>query len=334
MNKVFVIAEAGVNHDGDLNKAIELIDVASDAGADAVKFQTFKAEQLVSEGCPKARYQQETTDSGESQFEMLKRLELRLSDHDCLIAHCKERRIEFMSSPFDEDSVRALAAKGLKRFKIPSGEITNLMYLQAVAAVADEIILSSGMAVMEEIEDAVRVIQEIGFPRSSLTILHCTSDYPALHEDLNLRAMLSIRDKFDTRVGYSDHSVGIQIPLAAVAMGAEVIEKHFTLDKGLAGPDHRASLDPDELKMMVASIRSLEIALGDGIKKPCSVEVENAAVVRRSLVASRNIKKGEVFSIENLSAKRPGIGVSPMRLGEFIGKEAGRDFLKDELIDL
>ena len=334
MNKVFVIAEAGVNHDGDLDKAIKLIDVASDAGADAVKFQTFKAEQVVSERCPKARYQLETMDDQESQFEMLKRLELSQTDHDCLIAHCKDRHIEFMSSAFDEDSVRVLASKGLKRFKIPSGEITNLMYLRTVAAVADEIILSSGMAFMEEIEDAVRVIQEIGFPKSSLTILHCTSDYPALYEDLNLTAMLSIRDKFDVRVGYSDHSIGIQIPLAAVAMGATIIEKHFTLDKGLSGPDHRASLEPVELRMMIASIRSLEIALGDGIKKPCGREVENSTVVRRSLVASRNIKKGEVFSFENLCAKRPGVGVSPMRLGEFLGKEAGRDFSKDELIDL
>ena len=334
MHRVFVIAEAGINHNGSIELAKKLIDVAVKAGADAVKFQTFRAESIISKFAPKANYQKETTDLKESQLDMVKKLELSYDDFEELYNYCKEKGIIFMSTPFDIESARFLKDLGLEILKIPSGEITNYLLLREIGSYGMEVILSTGMADLGEIEDALDVLIEAGTPREKITILHCNTEYPTPYKDVNLKAMLTIKEAFKVKVGYSDHTLGIEIPIAAIALGAEVIEKHFTLDKKLPGPDHQASLEPEELKKMIEAIRNVEKALGTGIKKPSDSERKNLPIVRKSIVAKRNIKKGEMFSEENLTVKRPGTGISPMRWNEVIGKRASRDFEKDEVIDL
>lgn len=331
---VLIIAEAGVNHNGDLALAKQLVDAAAEAGADLVKFQTFNAERLATQAAPKADYQNRTTDQSESQFSMLRQLELTVEMHGALIAHCQNRKIRFLSTGFDIQSLDYLASLGLDRFKIPSGEITNLPYLRHVGAFGKSVILSTGMATLGEIEAALDVLENAGAPRSRITVLHCNTEYPTPMQDVNLRAMCSIRDAFGVEVGYSDHTPGIEVPIAAVALGATVIEKHLTLDRNLPGPDHKASLEPDEFAAMVSAIRNIEQAMGDGIKRPSPSESKNKPIVRKSLVAARAIRAGEVFTRDNVTAKRPGTGVSPMRLDEVIGRAAVRDFLAEELITL
>ena len=332
MDKVFIIAEAGVNHNGSIVLAKKLVDVASEAGADAVKFQTFKAEKVVSKNAPKAAYQKKTTDPTESQFEMIKKLELDVNAHKELMTYCKQKHIMFLSTPFDHASIELLNNLGLEIFKIPSGEITNLPYLRHIGSLKKRVIMSTGMADIGEIEDALDVLITAGTPRENITILHANTMYPTPMEDVNLRAMQTIACTFGCDVGYSDHTPGIEVPVAAVAMGAKVIEKHFTLDKTMEGPDHKASLEPDELKAMVQAIRNIEKALGTGIKKPSPSERPNIEVARKSIVAARPIKKGELFTEENLTIKRPGNGISPMRWDEIIGTEAQKDYKVDELI--
>ncbi|WFE67927.1 N-acetylneuraminate synthase [Thiomicrospira sp. R3] len=330
--KVFIIAEAGVNHNGSLALAKQLVDVAAECGADAVKFQTFKAESLVTKTAKQAEYQTANTGKQESQFDMLKRLELSETDHHELVAHCCKNQIEFMSTPFDLKSIHFLNALGVERFKIPSGEITNYPYLKVVGSFNKEIVLSTGMATLADIEAALNLLVESGTDKNKITILHATTDYPTHMQDVNLTAMQTIAQAFKVKVGYSDHTLGIEVPTAAVALGATIIEKHFTLDKNLPGPDHKASLEPDELKAMVKAIRNIEIALGDGIKRPSTSEQKNMQVARKSLVALTDIKKGETFSEQNLTVKRPGLGISPMRWNEIIGQVAQKDYQADELI--
>ena len=332
MNKTFIIAEAGVNHNGSLEMAFQLIDVDVAAGADAVKFQTFKAEKIIAVNAPKAGYQTITTSSDETQLEMVNRLELDETAHDQLYHYCRQRNIQFLSSPFDLESIDLLHRLGLEIFKIPSGEITNLPYLKKLGALNKRLILSSGMADLSEIEEALAVLTQVGTPLENITILHCNTEYPTPFKDVNLRAMLTIGCAFGVAVGYSDHTNGIEVAIAAVALGADVLEKHFTLDRNLPGPDHRASLEPDELKAMVQAIRNIEKALGDGIKRPSPSEVKNKSVVRKSLVASRPIKTGELFSADNITAKRRGTGISPMRWDEVIGRPAKADYERDDLI--
>lgn len=334
MSQVFIIAEAGVNHNGSIELAFKLIDAAKEAGADAVKFQSFKAASLVSKKAEKAEYQKRTTDSHESQHEMIKRLELSFEDHIQLVDYCKSKNIIFLSSPFDFDSIDILNNLGLDTFKIPSGEIINLPYLRKIGKLNKNVILSTGMADLGEIEDAVDILMDNGTKKENITVLHCNTEYPTPFEDVNLKAMLTIKNAFDIKVGYSDHTNGIEVPIAAVALGAEIIEKHFTIDKNMEGPDHKASLEPTELKAMVESIRNIEKALGDGIKKPSPSELKNKPIVRKSIVAIKNIKKGEKFSEMNLGVKRPGNGISPMRWSEVIGKTAKQDFDIDDLIEL
>jgi len=332
MNKVFIIAEAGVNHNGDINFAKKLIDVAKEAGADAIKFQTFKAENLVSKNAKKADYQVTNTGNNESQYEMIKKLELSFDDFIELKKYCNEKGIMFLSTPFDDESIEFLNNLGIEIFKIPSGEITNLPYLRKIGKLEKKVILSTGMADLGEIEDALNVLINSGTKKENITVLHANTEYPTPFEDVNLNAMQTITCAFDVDIGYSDHTMGIEVPIAAVAMGAKVIEKHFTLDRNLEGPDHRASLEPDELKSMVSAIRNIEKALGNGIKKPSKSEKKNIEIARKSIVAKRDIKKGEKFSEENLTVKRPGNGISPMRWDEIIGKVANRDYKEDELI--
>ena len=333
-NRTLIIAEAGVNHNGELGMAKQLIDVAAEAGADLVKFQTFNADRLVTQSARKADYQIVITDADETQYEMLHRLELSIDMHKELITHCDKRNIVFFSTGFDIESIDLLVSLGLNRFKIPSGEITNLPYLRHIGRFDKPVILSSGMATMDEIEMAVDVLEQAGTSRKNITVLHCTSEYPTPINEVNLTAMLSIQKAFNIEVGYSDHTSGIEVAIAAVALGATVIEKHFTLDRNLSGPDHKASLEPEELKSMVTAIRNIEVALGDGVKRPTPDEVKNKSVVRKSLMASLSIKKGEIFSSLNITTKRPGIGISPMRWDEVIGRAAPRDFAADELIEL
>ncbi len=328
----FIIAEAGVNHNGSIEIAKKLIDVASQAGADAVKFQTFKAKNLVSKNAQKANYQKETTDEDESQYEMIKKLELDVDTHKELMRYCDEKRIIFLSTPFDLESIELLYELGLEIFKIPSGEITNLPYLRAIGKLKKRVILSTGMADLGEIEDALDLLVDSGTKRENIIVLHANTMYPTPMEDVNLRAMQTIASAFGVEVGYSDHTLGIEVPIAAVAMGARVIEKHFTLDRDMEGPDHTASLEPDELKAMVNGIRNIEKALGNGIKKPTPSEKPNIEVARKSIVAARDIKKGEIFSEENLATKRPAKGINPMRWDEIIGTVAQRDYKADELI--
>jgi N,N'-diacetyllegionaminate synthase len=333
MSKVIIIAEAGVNHNGDIDLAKKLIDAAADAKADYVKFQTFKAEKITSKKAAKADYQKQTTNVEESQLQMLKKLELKDDDHVTLINHCKKRSIQFLSTPFDIDSISLLQNLGIKLGKIPSGEITDLPYLEKMAKSFDELIMSTGMADLHEIENAIEVIQSSGFPKEKLTVLHCNTEYPTPYTDVNLKAMQTIASSLHVKVGYSDHTTGIEVPVAAVALGASVIEKHFTMDKNMEGPDHRASLNPGELKNMVAAIRNIEKAIsGSGIKQPSSSEKKNIAIARKSIVAAGNIKKGDLLSDLNLAVKRPGTGISPMMWYKVCGTKAIKDFREDELI--
>ena len=332
--KTIIISEAGINHNGDINLAKKLIDVAVNAGADFVKFQTFNADRLATHAAKKAEYQAQTTDRNETQHEMLRRLELTPAMHHELIAHCKMRKIGFFSTGFDIESVDFLASLGQNLFKIPSGEITNLPYLRHIGRLGKPIILSTGMSNMLEIESAIKALEQAGTPRSKITVLHCTTEYPTPMRDVNLRAMKSIQTELGVAIGYSDHTLGIEVAVAAVAMGATVIEKHFTLDRTLPGPDHKASLEPAELKTMVSSIRNIELALGDGVKQLAPSEAKNILIARKSIVASKDIRIGERFSAENLATKRPGTGISPMRWDEVIGLTANRNYASDELIQL
>ncbi len=328
----FVIAEAGVNHNGSLELAKKLIDVASEAGADAVKFQTFKADRLVSKTAQKAEYQKQTTDASESQYDMIKKLELDEVAHHELIAYCKSKNILFLSTPFDHESIDLLARLGMEIFKIPSGEITNLPYLRRIGSLGKRVILSTGMADLGEIEDALDVLISSGTAKENITVLHATTEYPCPMDEVNLRAMQTIALAFGIKAGYSDHTNGIEVPIAAVAMGAAVIEKHFTLDRTMEGPDHKASLEPDELIAMVKAIRNIEKALGTGIKKPSPSEAKNMAIARKSIMAARPIQKGEILSSGNMTIKRPGNGISPMRWDEIVGTTASKDYQEDELI--
>ena len=332
--KTLIIAEAGVNHNGDLNLAKKLVDIAAHAGADLVKFQTFNADRLVTHAATKADYQIQTSSGKESQHEMLRKLELTESMHHELIAHCASQNIGFFSTGFDVESINLLVRLGQELFKIPSGEITNLPYLQHIGKLKKTVILSTGMSNMDEIEAAINVLEESGTNRSKITVLHCTTAYPVPMSDVNLRAMQSIQNEFNVAVGYSDHTLGIEIPIAAVALGATIIEKHFTTDRSLPGPDHKASLESAELKAMIDGIRSIETALGDGIKRLMPSEAGNLEVIRRSIVARTKIMKGETFSTDNLTTKRPGHGISPMLWAEVVGKVATHDYLMDELIQI
>ena len=332
--KTLVIAEAGVNHNGDIEIAKKLIDIAADAGADLVKFQTFSADRLVTQNASKAEYQVLTTDKIESQHAMLRRLELTEVMHHELINHCANREIGFFSTGFDIESVNFLAGLGQELFKIPSGEITNLPFLQYIGGLRKRVLLSTGMSNMHEVAASLSALELAGTPKDKITVLHCTSSYPAEMSDVNLRAMLSIQREFGVDVGYSDHTLGTEVAIAAVALGAKVIEKHFTLDRNMSGPDHKASLEPDELIKMVAGIRSIEKALGDGNKVITQNELQNRSVARKSIVASRDIQVGEVFTVDNLTTKRPGTGISPMEWDQVIGAKAKQSYIKDDLIQL
>ena len=332
LNKVFIIAEAGVNHNGSVDLAKQLIDVAVDSGADAVKFQTFKAENLVSKNAQKAEYQKQTTDASESQFDMIKKLELDMETHKVLITYCLEKNIIFLSTPFDHESIDLLNELQLQIFKIPSGEITNLPYLRHIGSLGKRVVLSTGMSTLQEVDDALNVLTGAGTKKENITVLHANTMYPTPFEDVNLNAMLTIQQECGVTVGYSDHTLGIEVDIAAVAMGASIIEKHFTLDKTMDGPDHKASLDPGELRAMVLAIRNTEKALGSSEKKPSPSEIVNKDIARKSIVASRSIRKGEVLSVENIITKRPGTGINPMKWDEIIGTEVAKDFKKDELI--
>jgi N,N'-diacetyllegionaminate synthase len=332
--RTLIIAEAGVNHNGDIRLAKQLIDAAAEAGADLVKFQTFSANRQVTRTAKKADYQSQATNSKESQYEMLRRLELTEEMHKELIEHCATRSIGFFSTAFDIESVDLLLSLGQDRFKIPSGEITNLPYLRHIGQLGKNIILSTGMATLGEIEAAIDVLEIAGTPRAQITVLHCTTEYPTPMNEVNLRAMQSIQTAFSVAVGYSDHTRGIEVAIAAVAMGASVIEKHFTLNCKLPGPDHKASLEPKELKGMVIAIRNIEVALGDGIKRLTPSEAKNKLVARKSIVTSHPIKAGEIFSAQNITTKRPSTGISPMLWDEVIGRAAPRDFVADELVEL
>jgi N,N'-diacetyllegionaminate synthase len=334
MKRTIIIAEAGVNHNGDIEIAKKLIDVASEAGADYVKFQTFKAEKIATKNASKAEYQKKNTGNDDNQLKMLKQLELSEDDHKQLIRYCVEKSIRFLSTPFDLDSIDLLKNLGIRVGKIPSGELTNLPYLLKMAGTFDELILSTGMADVSEIAASINAIVDSGFPKNKLTILHCTTEYPTPFSEVNLLAMQSMAKQFDVAAGYSDHTRGIEVPIAAVALGAVVIEKHFTLDRNMEGPDHKASLEPEELKAMVSAIRNIEKALGDGMKKPTESEIKNKIIARKSIVASKFIRKGENFTEENLTVKRPGNGLSPMQWFEIIGRVSSRDFDEDELIAL
>ena len=354
----YIIAEAGVNHNGDMNLAKRLIDVAAEAGASAVKFQTFRAEQVVSRHAPKAEYQTRTTGQAESQFEMIRKLELTETDHEVLIAHAQARGTVFLSTPFDVPSLHLLTKRfGLQTIKIPSGEITNAPFLLAIARVSQRVILSTGMSTLAEVEAALGVLafgftsptsaapQRGGFEqafvsetgqqalRDRVTLLHCTTEYPAPFDEVNLRAMDTLAAAFRLPVGYSDHTSGIHISLAAVARGARVIEKHFTLDRTLPGPDHKASLEPGELRELVRQIREIEQALGDGIKRPTASEWKTRDAARRSLVAAKTIQAGEMFTEENLSCKRPGAGIRPSSYWQVLGQTAIRSYAVDEALD-
>ncbi len=332
MNKVFIIAEAGVNHNGSIELAKKLIDMACEAGVDAVKFQTFKAENLVSKNAQKAEYQKQTTDSEESQFDMIKKLELDVQMHKELITYCNNKNIIFLSTPFDHDSIELLNDLGLEIFKIPSGEITNLPYLRHIGKLNRTVILSTGMAGIGEIEDALDVLIEAGTKKENITVLHANTMYPTPMEDVNLKAMVTIGNTFDIAYGYSDHTLGIEVDIAAVAMGASCIEKHFTLDKTMDGPDHKASLEPDELRDMVKAIKNIELALGNGIKKASKSEIPNMQIARKSIVAKMSIKKGEILTKDKITIKRPGNGINPMRWDEIVGTIAKKDYKEDEII--
>ncbi len=329
---VYIIAEAGVNHNGSLELAKKLVDIAAEAGADAVKFQTFVPENLVSKYAEKAEYQKETTDKAETQLEMLRKVMLKKEWHSILIDYAKKKGIQFISTPFDLESVDYLAKLDLPLYKIPSGEITNLPYLEKVGKLGKPVILSTGMSILEEVREAVCILKKNGCPKVS--VLHCNTQYPTPYEDVNLRVMDGLRRELNVEVGYSDHTLGIEVPIAAVAMGAKIIEKHFTLDKTMDGPDHKASLEKDELVAMVRGIRNIEKAIGETDKRVTESEASNKDVARKSIVAKTDIKQGEVFSDSNITVKRPGTGISPMRWYEIIGKTALHDFKEDELIEI
>lgn len=332
-SKTIIIAEAGVNHNGSIGIAKKLIDIASNAQVDYIKFQTFKADKVVTKLAEKADYQKKSSDKTENQLELLKKLELSESDHKELLKYCNQKSIKFLSTPFDTDSIELLVRLGVKVGKIPSGEVTNLPFLRKMGSSFEEIIMSTGMANIKEIKQALKALTDMGILKENIVILHCNTEYPTPYEDVNLKAMLDIKKKTGINVGYSDHTLGIEVPIAAVALGAKVIEKHFTLDKSLEGPDHLSSVSPDELVQMVISIRNIEKAIqGDGIKTASKSELKNKILVRRSIVASRKICKGEVFSDFNLTTKRPGKGISPMKWDTIIGKIAKKDYEKDEMI--
>ena len=329
---VFIIAEAGVNHNGSIELAFKLVDAAVNAGADAIKFQTFKSESLVSKNTQKAEYQKKTTDSSESQLEMLQKLELKLDAYKKLNDYCKEKNIMFLSTPFDHSSIDLLNGLDLKIFKIPSGEITNLPYLRHIGSLAKKIILSTGMSTLKEVGEAISILVSSGTKKENISVLHANTMYPTPMEDVNLNAMQTIKNEFDIAVGYSDHTLGIEVDIAAVAMGATIIEKHFTLDKMMIGPDHKASLEPRELEAMVAAIRNIEKALGSNIKTVTPSEQVNKNIVRKSITAKCIINKGEKLTEDNLVVKRPGTGISPMKWDKVIGTLAMTDYQSDELI--
>jgi N,N'-diacetyllegionaminate synthase len=332
--RTFIIAEAGVNHNGDIHTAKRLIDAAAGSGADAVKFQTFDAKSLVCHYASKAEYQTSHSGQAESQLEMLQKLQLDSGAHKELLEYCGDKGIVFLSTAFDLGSIDFLQKLDLEIFKIPSGEITNLPYLRKIGGIGKRIILSSGMAYLGEIEAALNALTEAGTRKEDITVLHCNTEYPTPVEDVNLNAMLTIRDALGVSVGYSDHTIGIEVAVAAVAMGAKVIEKHFTLDKNMPGPDHRASLEPDELTAMIKAIRKVSLALGSSIKKPSPSELKNKAAVRKSIVASKNITKGEILTEETITSKRPGTGISPMEWDRVVGNAALKDFEADALIEI
>ena len=327
-----IIAEAGVNHNGDIELAKTLIDIAASSGADIVKFQSFDAKNLVTASAAKADYQLANTSTDESQLEMLMRLQLSEKQHQILKNHAESQSIEYLSSAFDIQSLRTLMKLGQKRIKVPSGEITNIPYLRFIAKLNTEIMLSTGMCTLAEIGAAIKILETQGLTRRNIKILHCTSDYPARIDEVNLRAMKTIQEFFGVEVGYSDHTEGIEVSIAAVALGATIIEKHFTIDKNLPGPDHQASLEPSELLMLVESIRNIELAMGSETKSPSAAELRNALAVRKSNVALKPIKRGDFYTEENLTTKRPGVGISPMEWDSIIGLRAPKDFEIDELI--
>tara|TARA_R110002111_G_scaffold260570_2_gene332011 strand:+ start:1416 stop:2417 length:1002 start_codon:yes stop_codon:yes gene_type:complete len=333
MTKTLIIAEAGVNHNGDIQLAKQLIDAASEAGVDYVKFQTFKSEKLVSKNAEKAKYQKENTgNSSESQLKMLQKLELSEADHLELITYCKSKDIKFLSTAFDLESIDFLNRLNIDLFKVPSGEITNYPYLEKIGSLGKPIIISTGMATIDEIGHAMAVVMKSGTPRHKITVLHCNTEYPTPMHDVNLNAMQTIAETYGVPIGYSDHTLGIEVPTAAVALGATVIEKHFTLDKTLPGPDHKASLEPNELKAMVIAIRNIESALGDFEKEPTPSELKNKSVARKSIVANTSIKKGDVLTKDNITTKRPGNGISAMEWPNIIDTTAKKDYLEDDLI--
>lgn len=331
--KPLIIAEAGVNHNGSIEMALRMVDAAAHAGADFVKFQTFKANKLVTASSRTAEYQKENCNA-DNQLEMLRGLELPEEAFRSIARQCKKSGIGFLSTPFDLESIEFLASLDMKYMKIPSGEITNLPYLRAIARTKIPVIMSTGMSTLADVENALQILYDGGYYRNDITILHCTTQYPTNYKDVNLKAMLTLREAFGVNVGYSDHTKGIEVPLAATSLGASVIEKHFTLDKSLPGPDHVASLDPDELKQMVAGIRHVAMSLGSAIKRVTSAERENITVARKSIVAAKDIKKGDIFTEDNLTVKRPGSGISPMRWDEVIGRSASRHFNTDDLIEI
>jgi len=333
MAKTIIIAEAGVNHNGSIEIAKKLIDVAADAGVDYVKFQTFKAENLVTKNTAKAEYQLKNTDNKESQYEMLKRLELSYDDHVDLINYCSLKKVNFLSTGFDIESLKMLFNLGINLIKIPSGEISNVPLLRFIGSKNKEVILSTGMSTMEEIELSISFLISAGQEKNKITVLHCNTDYPTPFKDVNLIAMQTMKDTLGVKIGYSDHTLGIEVPIAAVTLGAILIEKHFTIDRNLSGPDQKASLEPIELKSMVSSIRNIEDALGNAIKMPSVGEYKNLHIARKSIVALNNIKKGDFFTEKNLTVKRPGNGISPYKWDEIIGKEAKRDYNLDDLIE-
>lgn len=332
IKKTFVIAEAGVNHNGNFENAKKMIDVAKKSGVDAVKFQTFKAEKVVSKFAEKAEYQKNNTGNSESQLEMIKKLELSFSDFKELKEYSEKQGILFLSTPFDFESIEFLEDLGMEIWKIPSGEITNLPYLEKIAKIGKKIIMSTGMCELSEIEEALKVLKEAG--AKDISILHCNTEYPTPMKDVNLLAMLGLKEKFKVDIGYSDHTLGIEVPISAVALGAQIIEKHFTLDKSMEGPDHIASLNPQELEEMVKAIRNIEVALGSKEKFASESEFKNRAIARKSIVANRKIKVGEILTEENLTVKRPGTGISPMKWNSVIGTRALKDFEEDEMIQL
>ena len=333
MAKTIIIAEAGVNHNGNIEIAKKLIDVAADAGVDYVKFQTFKAKNLVTKNTAKAEYQLKNTGNNESQYDMLKRLELSYEDHVELINYCSFKKVNFLSTGFDIESLKMLFDLGIDLIKIPSGEISNVPLLRFIGSKNKDVIVSTGMSTMEEIELSISFLISAGQDKNKITVLHCNTDYPTPFEDVNLRAMQTIKDSLGVKIGYSDHTLGIEVPIAAVTLGAILIEKHFTIDRNLSGPDQKASLEPIELKSMVSSIRNIENALGNAIKMPTPSESKNLHIARKSIVALCNIKKGELFTEKNLTVKRPGNGISPYKWDDIIGKEAKRDYNLDDLIE-